>query len=330
MVDVKTITHEVTLITETGARYDLGGVKLSVEREESINELAQRATVRIANRRLGSTWLVNVAKINCIIRIRESWNGGEITYDGTIWDWHYSSAIQQELTITVYDPLIRLQQSREFYYYRAGMTTQALVTDICGQWNIPVSYQWPHSITHGKKAFRGKKSIADMIVNLLEEVKEKTGEKYIIRFANGQMEIIGYGTNSPVYLLDRNGTISTSDRLNINNLVTKVKIYGRQDNNDRRPVEAIVEGDLQFGILQEVILRDSNTTIADARAEADALLEARGKPERTIKWEGADVPFLRKGDRVEIRAGNLTRFFHVEGVVHRGETRRMSLTLSRI
>ncbi|MCL2215388.1 MAG: hypothetical protein FWB91_00075 [Defluviitaleaceae bacterium] len=331
MIDISTISYETELITETGARYVLNNAKITEDWEECVNELAQRATIRVANADANGTRLHALAKINCIIRIKGSWNGGGgLLFDGTIWDWHYTDNNEKELTIIAYDPLIRLQQSREFYFYQPGMTTQALVNDICGQWGIPVSYKWPHSITHGKKAFRGKKSVSGMIIALLEEVRDKTGADYIVRWKDGQMEITGYGTNDTVYLLDRTNTISTSDRLSINNLVTKVKVYGRKTDDGRSSVEAIVEGDTRFGVLQEIVMRDSNTSIADAMSEANALIANRGKPDERINWNGPDVPPIRKGDMVEMNAGSLVGFFYVEGVTHRADSRSMNLTLSRV
>ena len=91
----------------------------------------------------------------------------------------------------------------------------------------------------------------------------------------------------------------------------------------------MAEGDTRFGVLQEVVLRDSNTTLGDAMAEAREIINRRGEPERTINWRGQDLPFLRKGDKVEVKAGSLIGFFYVESVAHNGETRLMELTLSR-
>ena len=211
-IDAKTIDYNVELITETGQTYNLDGVRLSVDLEENENELAQRATVRLAQTQVGGAWLHAVAKINCLVRIYARWNGNRrLVFEGTLWDWDYTSDTQKELTITAYDPLIRLRQSRDFYYYQSGQTTRELVAAICNEWNIPVVYPWAHSITHGEKAFRGVKRVSDMLVGLLDEVTDKTGEKYVLRYADGQVHIMGYGTNETVYLLDRGATVSTSE-----------------------------------------------------------------------------------------------------------------------
>ena len=448
MIDIKTVEYDVELITETGTRYLLNDALIELDWEEQQNELAQRATVTVANFRIDNTYLISLAKINCVIMIYAKWEGmtadppppaatpapaasggaepkvgdtveflggphfytstgddarggnrtpgpakltsiargakhpyhliggayadvpgtsnvygwvdasqvkfdsdapaatsaaaaqtnpapppgtaisRKLMFEGTIWEWQYVSATNKELTLTVYDRLIRIQQSRDFLYYSAGMTTQALIGDICGQWGIPLSYKWGKSLTHEKKVFSADR-ISDMIISLLEEVRQKSGEDYIAYFRDGQLQITRYGTNNPIYKFDSSNTIQTSDKLTINDLVTRVKIMGKQDDEGRAPVEAIVDGDTQYGVLQEIIRRDTNKTVEATMSEADALIKARGKPEAITQINVPDLPFLRKGDKIEVAAGNLLGFFFVEGVIHNATTRRMNITVSR-
>jgi hypothetical protein len=329
MVDINTLQYEAELITESGTRYRLNDALLSLQWGEQKNELAQRLTLTVANMAMGGTWLMSIAKINCIIRITAKWNGGsELCFDGTIWDWQYTSSAQKELTITAYDNLIRLQQSKDFKYYSPGKTTQYIINDVCGQWGIPVSYAWSQSLTHEKKTFSGER-ISDIIIHLLEEVRQKTGERYIALYKDGKLQIINYGSNKPVYKFDMTNTISTSDKLTINNLVTQVRIIGKQEDDGRYPVDDTIPGDLRYGLLQEIVRRDDDKTLETARAEAKALIKERGKPEETIQVHVPDLPFTRKGDKVEVEAGNLIGFFYVEGVTHNATNRQMTLSLSR-
>ena len=331
MVNISDIAYDAELITETGARYVLNGALLSLAWEEHENELAQRATAVAGNMAMENSWLMDLAKINCILRIYVRWGGGgrRLVFDGTIWEWGYASAVQRELTLTAYDPMIRLQQSRDFRYYPKGMTTQAIIADICSEWGIPLSYSWQHGTTHEKKAFAGE-AISEMIIDILEEAKKKNGEKYVAFFRDGQLVITGYGTNADVYKFDRGCVISTSDKLSIGNLVTQVKIIGKQDGEGRASVDDVVKGDLRFGVLQEIVQNDSAKNLADARAEAETLLKERGKPEETISIEVPDLPFTRKGDLVSMAAGNLLGLFHVEGVTHNATDRKMTMELARI
>ena len=115
-INVKTIQYEVELITESGGSIDLDPALISLEWEENINELAQRATVKLQQKKINGVWLHALAKINCILRIKGKWNGGgELLFDGTIWDWSYTSATNKEIQLVAYDKLIRLMQSHEFY-----------------------------------------------------------------------------------------------------------------------------------------------------------------------------------------------------------------------
>jgi len=265
MVDVITIDYDVELVEETGRRFDLNTALLGLELAEYAGELAQRATVTVANMSMLGTWFMGIAKINCLVFIYAKRNGEkrELLFQGTVWDWHYKSAINKELEITAYDPAIRLMRNKEHYYYNEGMTTQAIIGDICNRWGIPFSYQWERSIVHGSKTFMGKKNIAEAIISLLDEVKRQTGERYVIYYRDNELQIRAFGTNAEVYLLNRDVTVSTSHKMTINNLVTKVKILGRQDKEGRMPVEATVEGDTRFGVMQEIVTRDNSKTLDD-------------------------------------------------------------------
>ena len=330
MIDISAVQYDVELMTEDGTRYLINAALLNLQWEEQINELAQRATITVANAQIGDTYIIEMAKINCVILIYGKWGEGDKTllFEGTIWEWQYVSSTNKELTITAYDRLIRLQQSKDFYYFAPGMTTQAIVGKICNDHNIPFSYDWSRSVTHEKKLWSAI-AVSVAIIDLLEEVRRQTGEKYVIYWRDGQLQITGRGNNSTVYLFDTQNVISTMNKLTINNLVTEVRILGNEDRDQRRPVDDTVPGDQQYGILREIILRDRNKTLATAQAEAKTIIKERGKPEEIIQINVPDLPFMRKGDKVEVSAGNLIGFFFVAGISHYATNRQMMLILER-
>lgn len=328
-VDIALITYHVDLITETGTVYDLDHALLALSWEEQEGQLAQRATLQLANYKMESGYLMSLVKINCIIKISADWGtGSQPLFDGTIWEWDYKSAQAKELTITAYDPMIRLQQSKDFKYFSAGMSTPAILSNICGDWGVPLSYKWSRQITHEKKVFNCD-AISDMIIKLLDEVKQQTGTRYAALYKDGSLVISDYGTNPDVYQFNTDNSISTSDKLTINNLVTRVKIIGKADNEGRSSVDAVIDGNLEYGVLQEVIRRDSNKTMGEANAEAQAILKERGQPEESIMLNSADLPFLRRGDAVAVAAGNLVGTFYVLGVSHNATSKQMTMTLMR-
>ena len=328
-VDIALLTYHVDLITESGAVYDLDHALLSLSWEEQEGQLAQRATLKLANYKMESGYLMQLVKINCIIKISADWGGGnQPLFEGTIWEWDYKSAQAKELAITAYDPMIRLQQSKDFKYFSAGMSTPAILNNICGDWGIPLSYEWSKQITHEKKVFNCD-PISDMIIKLLDEVKLQTSTRYVALYKNGSLVISDYGANSEIYQFNTDKSICTSDKLTINNLVTRVKIIGKADNQGRSSVDAVIDGNLEYGVLQEVVRRDSNKKMGEANAEAQAILKERGKPEESITLNSADLPFLRRGDAVGVAAGNLIGTFYVVGVSHNATSKQMTMTLRR-
>ena len=330
MIDISTIQYDVELITENGAVYPLNDIFKSLSWEEQENTLAQQATIVVANTKVGDNPLIDIIKINCIIRIFGSWDSPrELLFEGTVWDWQYHSTASARLwTITAYDPLIRLQQSKDFKYFSAGLTTQTLIGEICAVWNIPFEYKWEQSIVHEKKVFNGN-TVSDMINTALKEVYRQTGVKYVVYFRDGKLQVIGYGNNDTIYKFTDPQAISTDSKLTINDLVTRVKVIGKSDDDGRSPVEAVVDGDLRFGVLQEIIRRDGDSTIAAAIAEAETTLRERGRPSEHIKVRTPDVPFLRRGDAVYMWAGNLQRIFFITGISHNAARKEMTMSLTR-
>lgn len=327
-IDISSIEYSVELLTEDGKRWLLNDALISLQWEESKNELAQRATIELANIEIGKTKLVVLTKLNCGILIYCEMSGTRsLVFQGAIWEWTHTDASQKTITIMAYDNLVRLQKSKDFKYYTAGQTTSAIVGDICTTWGIPLDYQWGATITHEKKVFNGDR-ISDMIVTLLDEVRKQTGKRYIASLKGGKLTISGFGANNTVFRFDSLNTISTSDKLSIVDLVTQVKVLGKQDDDGRASVQALIKGNTDFGVLQEIVRSDSADDTATATAEANTILQERGNPERTTTVVVPDLPVTRKGDRVEMKTESLNGFFYVSAVTHNATQRKMTLTLT--
>lgn len=329
-VDITAIQYQVSVITEKGVLYKLGNSVANLTWEEQEGQLAQKATVGIASHaKVGGKSIRSILKLNRTLRITSNWgNGNKKIFEGFIWEWQYQHGQQKQLTITAYDPMIRLQQSKDFMYFSKGLTTDAIIQKICGEWGVPLNYKWGKKITHEKKVFNST-AISDMITELLNEVKQQTNQKYITIYRSGKLEINTYGTNKDMYIFSGKDTISTTDKLSMNSLVTRVKVIGKADDDGRASVDAVIDGKTKYGILQEIIRRDSDKDLGKATAEAQTLLKDRGKPEESIMATAPDLPFLRKGDAVEMKAGNLKGIFYVLGVSHNAMSKQMTMTLMR-
>ncbi len=330
-IDLTRITYEVKLITEKGATIDLSQMLLMVSWEEHDGEMAQKATIKLRNAKVETdTYLITYVKLNSIILIYANWgNGKTLVFKGNVWDWVYSSAQTKELTVTAYDPLIRLQKCEDYKYYEKGMDTKAIIADICSSWSIPMNYEWD-TITHEKKSFKPQ-ALSDMIISLLNEVKRQKGNEYVMyyNYTDNQLNIASRGTNKDIYYFTYDNVISTSDSRTMNNLVTKVKIFGQESKDKRAPFEDHVDGRLEFGVLQKVIMRDSNKTLEQVKNEAQNIIKENSKPNKSISVVSPDLPFLRKGHKIKMAAGNLVEYFYVLGVSHDAAGSTMTMELVR-
>ncbi len=329
-VDISIVKYYTELVTESGAVYNLDNAVQSLMWEEQDGQLAQKAAISFAaDCKADGNSLASLLKINRLIRIYGSWGvGKQLLFEGSIWEWQYGHSKNKELSVIAYDPMIRLQQSKDFKYFSAGLSTPAILGNICGDWGIPLDYRWGQKITHEKKVFNGE-TVSDMIIKLLEEVRQQTGSRYSALYKDGKLQINAFGTNAEIYRFSGENTVSTSDKLSMNNLVTRVKILGKADDDKRSSVEAVIDGNLDFGVLQEIIQRDGDKDIGTATEEARQTLKERGQPEENITVSSPDLPFLRKGDAVEIYAGNLSGIFYVLGVSHIATSKQMTMTLMR-
>lgn len=328
-IQVELITYEVELLAETGAIYDLTPALLELQLEQPTNELSQRVTLTTANMSLDGTWLMAIAKIGCYINVYSDWGAGRTQlFSGKIWEWGYTSATQKEMTLVAYDALKYLQQSYDYGYHSAGQSTSHILSSICAQWGITLSYQWDRQMIHEKQVFNNL-SISEMVVKLLEQVRNRYGERYVVSWKEGALRVEPYGTNADVYMLEEICTISTENRVSIHDLVTKVKIIGNADDEGRTFVEAVVNGDQTFGVMQKIMVRHNNTTLWEVKQEAEVYVNEHDTPEEFIALTAPDVPFMKKGDFVSVCAGNISANCYILGVCHQATKKQMVLTLVR-
>ena len=329
-VDVALIQYFAYLVIEGGTKYNLTKAVTAITLEEQEGQLAEEATLTVAaDSEVQGEDVKSIMKLNRVIRISADWGEGKKKiFEGILWEWEYQHAQQKTLSIVAYDPMIRLQQGKDHKYFSAGMDTKALISAICGDFGVSVSYKWKNSMKHEKKVFRSN-TVIDMVMELLEEVRKQKGGKYVTLYRDGKLEINNYGTNKEVYKFGPKVTLSTKDKLTMDKLVTRVKVLGKADDKGRSSVDAVVNGNLDFGILQEIVTRDSDKDLGKAKAEANTIIKERGKPEESIIVTAPDLPFLRKGDAVNMAAGNLSGKMYVLGVSHNAATRQMSMTLTR-
>lgn len=317
-----------------GVKYNLTPVLESITLTDRENQIAQSATIKISNQQIGNSWLSSLLEVRSRVYITaDDGEKKEEVFRGFIWSRPYQSQnTGKMLTLRCYDHLIYFQESEESEFFASGKSTKDVISSLCSKWGVKLEYSYG-SITHGKLALRG--TLSDVMTDdVLELAKDRLGKKYVIRSEKDVVKVMYTGQNKLVYHIKaKQNAISTSSEVTMDGMVTKVVILGKENDDKRQPVEATVSGNTsKYGTLQKIIDRDEDTSLSDAKKEAQSILDEKGKP----KWEATivavDIPWIRKGDKVKAAAGDLTQEYIVLGVDHdiSNRSKTMSLTVEKV
>ena len=324
--------YTVAIITKDSMQYDVTPAVTNLTLQDSDGEIAQRATITLANVQVNGSYLSGIFDVrNRVFIYADDGSRKEEVFRGFVWSRPYKSKREKELTLTCYDNLIYFQESEEYQYFSAGYSTKSICGTLCIKWGVSLDYRFD-SITHPKLPLRG--NLADIFLSdLLDEVKKKNGSKYVMRSEKDTVVITYEGANEIIYQL-RSGkdgnTIETGSEKTMQGMVTKVVIIGKEDDNERAAVEDTVNGDTStYGTLQKILNVSSGTTLADARKEAAELIKEKGTPKQTFSITAVNIPWIRKGDKVEVSAGDLSGYFVVKSITHYVNDKTMSMEAER-
>ena len=313
-----------------GTKYNLTDVTIDIGFSEQQRQIAKSATISLVNAKVNGQWLSSLLKVRdrIFVYANDGERSGEV-WRGYVWTRTYKSSLDGwDLRLKCYDNLIYFQESEESKFFASGKSTQAILSSICSDWGVSLSYSYS-SITHSKLALRG--TLSDIITtDILDLVKDRTGKKYVITSEQDTVCIREIGQNSTVYNVNRGqNALQTNSECTMDGMTTRVVILGKADDDDRIPVEGTVTGDTgTYGTLQKLITRDENTSLEDAKKEAQSIIDDEGKP----KWEytvtAVDIPWIRKGDKVKVTAGDMTLTYIVTGIDRDISINKKEMTLT--
>ena len=317
--------YRVIALLKDGVEMNLSNALVSLKWEENDGELAQRATIVLAQVYTEKGWLTSVMELCTTIYI---YGNDEECLRGIVWDWEYTSGSKNSFQVIVYDKMIYLQKSKDNFFFAKKTTTKAVVSEICTTWGIPLDYRWGY-MSHDKLVYKSK-TIAKAILDTLDEVKDKTGRRYVARYEKDTLVIDFPGTNKKVYVISStNGrAIATQHRITMDNLITQVVVTGKDSSDKKIPVKAVVNGSKEYGVLRDLV-SSSSSSVSEATEEANSIIDEKGQPEHTIRMDAVDIPCIRKGDVIEVVAGSLDGDYFVLSVAHDATSQTMNLTLEK-
>lgn len=321
-------------IVSGSTKYNVTKAVVSQERSELDGQIAQRVTLQLANVKVGDTWLSSLLKArNRVFVYANDGIKEDEVFRGYLWARARTDSVtENELKYTCYDNLIYFQESEDSLYFTSGKSTKDIVSSICEKWGIKLQYNY-ESISHTKMPLRGY--LADIFTgDILDLVKKRTNKKYVILSEKDTMVVKPVGSNTTVYHFIAGKNVSkTASGWTMDGIITKVIIVGKADDNDREPIEATVSGNTsEYGTLQKIQRRSESTSLADAKIEAKNTIDENGSPKWEYEISAPDVPWIRKGDKIYVSAGDVTGYKIVTEVDRTcdSKTQEMVLTLEDV
>lgn len=305
------------------ATYDVSHMLTALTVTQNQDDLAQGVTITIPNIKDSKKYLYNNITVRDTIRLSCNTGGKHYKeiFKGTIWDKDYSSDVTKDLTLTAYDRLIYLQHTKDNFFFAKGKSTKTILQTICKRWGVKLDFQYK-SIKH-KRIIVRETNVSDAIIAVLEEVRKKTGTKYVISYEDRALTVKKRGTNKKIYVINKKkSALKENTKVTMDDMVTKVAIYREQDpqgNKEMPPKKlTVVKGDTKkYGTLQDIVIRDStDKKSTQAKKEAKQILKDHGKPKFERTLEAVNNPFIRKGHRIKSNAGALAGYYIVVGIEH--------------
>lgn len=322
--------YTVTAHGADGTTYGLTNATIDLMIDEPKSGLANKVTFSLRNAAVGTKKLRDVLSLK--MRITVTANDGETkkqVFSGFLWSIKHTGGVEKTLQCIAFDPLIYPQKSKDCMYFSAGKSTHSVCATICEKWGLKLQFAY-QSITHPKLPLNNK-YISDMLIEVLDASKNQHGKKYVIRFESDVVKILTVGSNTTVYGFARKKSmIGGSSEISLDGVITRVAIAGTADDNDRQPIEATVSGKTsQYGTLQDIITRQTDTTLTEAKAEAGEILKEKGTPKPTYNRTLPDVPWVHKGDKINISDEELNADCIVLSVTHDAKHKTMEVEVEK-
>lgn len=318
--------YSVNLIKANGTKYRLKDITLDLVISHSKDELAKKVTITLANVKVGTKRLHQLIALKDKVYVyANTGNGNKEVFYGFVWERLFNNdADVREIQLICYDRLIYLHKCKDNFFFKKGKKTNDIVTSIAKKWGFKIKFNYK-SISHSKLSYHNE-SIADVLISVLNKAKKKTGKSFVIRLEKNVIVIDTVGTNSTVYTVEnKKNSISQYYRQTMEDMVTKVKIVkaetvkkkdGEEESGKYLTVTSVKKNTNTYGTLQEIVVKEKDEKLSEAKKEANEILKKKAKPQAEIEVRALDNPWIKKGDKVYINSGVLKNYYIVKSIEH--------------
>lgn len=329
MIDIAKVQYRVVAITPQSEQIDITDIVTKLGWEEGEKELSSRISMNIHNSKYKEKYMHELIIPLTPIFIYALIDGrSEEVIRGTVMSWGVTESNgTQSIDIVAYDEAIALRHNKANKYFSDGATTKAVISEIFSEWGVPYKYEGP-SVTHSKFAFKNQ-YLSDMVLKVLDDAKKKGAGAYVLRANKGSIEVVPRGSNTDVYHFDMDDNlIKSSDRFDCSGVVTRVVIVGKSDKEGHQKIESVIDSKIStYGVRQEIYQREEAKSLDDATKAAKQMLKEKGGMKRVTSIQAPDIPFIRKGDRIRVRANTVQGYFFVKSIQHNAENKTMTLSI---
>lgn len=290
--------YEVVLANQ----YYLRELLESIELDESLDEIAYRAAVRMVI----TPDFPGIAPGQEIRISGVPFGSSSMVYllhPGVVWECNSVTSGQKHLPATIYDRTIYLAKSEDEYLFPAGQTATQRLKKYAGDWGITLGQVADTGVPLAKAIYRAQ-PIFSMIQADLKETVAKGGEMYRPRMTPDGLELFHLGSNETVWVLEADQNIEEiAQPRTLEGTVTRVKIIGSSEDDQRSPVLAVLSGDTaNHGTLQKIITKEKDDTVSSATTKGKNLLCGI---QETFAVQGIDINTIRAGDKVQLNGMDL-------------------------
>ena len=330
MLDLTKITYKLVVMDENKKQYNIKDFVTNLGWEENEGELALRISFTVKNDDTSVGKLSSLIKPGCMIGVLASDGDKEDEVArGYVVTWKSKESISSsDLDCKCYDELYNLQQSQDYIYYSAGIGTKSAISQIFVKWGIPIeTYDGPN-VSHSKLTYKSQ-YLSDVLLDILDDAKKKGGGDSIIRARKGKVSVLRWGTNHTIYVFEPDNTKVVSHSISTAGMITRVKVIGQANDDEKSSVEATLNGLTKYGIRQKIYTRNKDDSLDDETTEAHEIFNEYGKLKEEITVQSPDIPFIRKGDLVYLKVASLQSYYFVMGIQHDAEACSMTMNLKK-
>lgn len=282
-------------------KYYLRELIEKVSLEDRLDEISYRGSVRLTVPGDQFTDLP-IIKPGMEMRISGVPFGGKdmvyLLHPGVVWNVSIENRSRRHWEVTLYDRTIYLAKSEDEYLFAEGTTATERIKQMATDWGIQIDNLADTAQPLAKAVHRAK-SIWSIMQSCLEETAKKSGKLYRIRMNPNGLALVGIGMNSPVWVIEFGANLTNvSQKQTLEGAVTQVKILGNTSKEERSPVLAVVQGEVNtLGTLQKVVSDNKSTNEVSAQQTAANMLAGI---QETVDVSAVDINTIRAGDKVQV------------------------------